>query len=117
MRENRDLRHHLQVVRCAGRSGRRVPDGPALHEDDRLLAIAANRRGGQAEHELRLGPFEDGIERRGANMMAFIDDDLSVGLDQCIDLALTGQRLHHGDVDLAGGLGFAATDGADHALA
>jgi hypothetical protein len=34
---------------------RRVPDRPTLHEDDGLLAVAANRRGGQAEHVSCLG--------------------------------------------------------------
>ena len=66
MRDSARSRQHLQIVWCAGRLGRRVPDRPALHEDDRLLAIAANRRGSQAEHELRLGPFQDGIEGNGA---------------------------------------------------
>ena len=49
--------------------------------------------------------------------MTLIDDDLSVSLDQGVHLALAGQRLHHGDVDLAGGFGFATANGANHALA
>jgi hypothetical protein len=36
-------RHDLQIVRRSGRSGRRVADRPALHEDDRLLPVASDR--------------------------------------------------------------------------
>lgn len=110
-------RQHLQIVWCAGRLGGRVPERPALHEDDRMLAISANRCGCQAQHELRLGPFEDGVERRCAHVVALVDDDLPVVFDQRVHLAQAGQRLHHGDVDLAGGFGFAAADSADHELA
>ncbi|OIQ72318.1 hypothetical protein GALL_460570 [mine drainage metagenome] len=110
-------RHHLQIVRRPGRRGCRVADGPALHEDDRLLPVASDRSRCQTEHVLRLGPFQDGVEGDRANVVTFVDDHLSVALDQRAHLALAGQGLHHGNVDLAGRLGLAAADGADHALA
>jgi hypothetical protein len=69
-----------------------------LREDDRLLAVAADRRGGQAEHELRLRALENGIERRGAHVVALVNDDMPVVLDERTDLALARQRLHHRDV-------------------
>ena len=34
------IRRHLQIVRSTGRFCRRVPNRPALHEDNRLLAVA-----------------------------------------------------------------------------
>jgi hypothetical protein len=70
-----------------------------------------------AQNELGLGPLEDGVERCGAHVVAFVHHDLSVVLDQRVDIALARQRLHHGDVDHAGRLGLAAADGADHAFA
>ena len=55
-------RQHFQIVRRSGRLGRRVADWPALHEDDWLLTIAADRRRRQAQHLFGLGPFQDRIE-------------------------------------------------------
>ena len=109
--------HHLQSRRCAFRLGRRVPDRSALHEDNRVLAVASERRRRQAQHVLGLGPLEDGLERDGRQVMALVDDDVAVLFDQLADLALAGQRLHHGNVDPAGGPGLAAADGTDHFLA
>ncbi|GHU07514.1 hypothetical protein FACS1894158_15880 [Betaproteobacteria bacterium] len=62
-----------------------------MHENDRLLTITANWRCGQTKHKLRFDLFQDGIERYCANMMAFIDDNVTVVLNQRIDLALAGQ--------------------------
>ena len=50
-------------------------------------------------------------------MVALVHDHLPVVLDQRIHLALAGQGLHHGDIDLSSGFGLAAADGADHTLA
>ena len=36
--------HHLQIMGRAGRLHCQITDRPALHEDDRLLAIPANGR-------------------------------------------------------------------------
>jgi hypothetical protein len=47
-------------------------------------------------------------------VVALVHDDVAVVLDKDIDLALAGQRLHHRDVDLTGGLCLAAADGANH---
>ncbi|MDT4849114.1 hypothetical protein FQZ97_832230 [compost metagenome] len=44
------LRHYHQINGSARRPRRNVPDGPALHEDNRMLAIPAHRRSGQSEH-------------------------------------------------------------------
>jgi len=49
-------------------------------------------------------------------MVALVDDHLPIVLDQRIHLALAGQGLHHGDIDLASEFGLAAADGAEHAL-
>lgn len=49
--------------------------------------------------------------------MTFVDDDLSIILEQRFDLALAGQGKHDDNVYLARGLGLSATNGADHPLA
>jgi len=56
------IRYRLEVVRCTGRFCCCVPYRATLHEDDRLLAVAAERRGGQADHVFRLGLLQDGVE-------------------------------------------------------
>ena len=43
-------------------------------------------------------------------MVAFIDDDLPVLVEQFAKILPTGKRLHDGDVDLAGGFFLAAAD-------
>lgn len=102
--------HHLQVVRRSGRRGRRVADRPALHEDDRLLAVASDRGRRQAKHIFELGPLEDCVEGDCADMVALLDDHVAVALDQRGHIPLAGQGLHHGNVDSANGLGFAVAD-------
>jgi len=59
-----------------------MSDRPALHEDDWLLPIAADRRCCQAKHVLRPCPPQNGIEGDGANVVALIDDYLPVILDR-----------------------------------
>ena len=108
---------YRQIVRGVKWLRSLVPDRPALHEDDGLLAVAANRRCREADHVFRLRAPQDGIEGRRADVVAFVHDHLPVALHKWIDFALARKRLHHRDVDLAGGLVFAAADDADHILA
>ena len=105
------------TVRRTRRLDRGVTGRPALHEDDWLLAITANRRGGESEHVFRLYPLQDRIERHGPDVVALVDDDVTVIFDQGVNLALTRQGLHHSDVNLSCRLCLAATYGADHPLA
>ena len=90
---------------------------PALHENDRLLAITADRCGRQAEHVFGFGLLQNRIEGCRADVMAFVHNHVTVVFDQRIDFTLTRQRLHQRDVDFSSRLGLAATDGADHPLA
>ena len=80
--------HYLEIAGSAGRLGRRTSNRPALHEDDRLLPVATERRGGQAQDVFRLGPLQDGVERNCADVVAFVDDDVTVVLDQRVHFAL-----------------------------
>jgi hypothetical protein len=110
------IRRHFQIMSDTGRFCYRMANRATLHEDDRLLAVATDRRGGEAEHVFRLGAFQNGIERHRADMVAFVHDDMPVMLDQWIHFALPQQGLHHRDIDLPCGLGFAAADRVDRTL-
>ena len=87
-------------VQCARRDGQivwracRFRGGmacwPALHENNRLPAIATNRCGSQAKHIFRFGLFQDRLERLRAQVMTFIDNDLPIVCDQRVDFTLAG---------------------------
>jgi hypothetical protein len=68
-----------------------VPDGAALHHDDGLQAVTAYRGGGQAEHVPSFDCFEYLFKRHRADMVAFIHNDVTVTLDDGVDIALPGQ--------------------------
>ena len=72
----------LQRLRRTGWLRCCMPSRPALHEDDGLLAIAPYGGGCQAKHVLGLGSLQDRIEREGRQVMALVDDDVSVVFDQ-----------------------------------
>jgi len=73
------------MARRAGRSSRRMTNRPAMHEDGRRLAIAAKRRGRQAESVFRFGPLQDGVERQRADAMPFVHDDVAKVFAQWVD--------------------------------
>lgn len=85
-------------VQCARRDGQIVwracrfrggmTGWPALHENNRLPAIATNRRSSQAKYIFRFGLFQDRIKRLRAQVMTFIDDDLPVVCDPRVDFTL-----------------------------
>lgn len=81
--------HNSQVMRGTVGLGGSVPDRSALHENDRLLSIAANRCRGEAQHVLGLGALEDFLERECRKVMAFVNDDVPIIFDQFADFALT----------------------------
>ena len=68
--------------RVVERSGRRLrpgvdpmPNGTALHEDDRMVTVLARHRRGQAQDESRLRLSDHLFEAAGRQVVAFIDDD------------------------------------------
>ena len=81
-------RNDLEIMRRAGRRCRRMSNRPTLHEDDRLLTVPADRCCGEPEDVACFDAFEDGVERDCADMVALVHDDLTVVLDQWINLAL-----------------------------
>ncbi len=105
--------HQFQGLGRAGGPLGSVPDGSALHEQDRLQAVAAHQGGRQPQQISGLHLPEDGLKRGGGDVVAFIDDHLAVALHHGIHLPFAHQRLHHSDVELAGGFGLTPTDGTD----
>lgn len=79
--------------RCGG-----VSDGSALHENNGLLSVSAHRGRGQAPDKFGFDLFENGIEGDSTDVVALIDDYLTITLNQRIDLALPRDGLHHGDI-------------------
>ena len=79
-----------------------VPNWAALHEDDGMVAVLAGDGGGEAEDEFGLGPADREFETLRREVVAFIDDDVSVVGDEVFDDALADETLDHGDIDLTG---------------
>ena len=76
-----------------------MPDRPALHEDDRVVAILAGDGRRQPEHEPRLGLSRDLLEAVGRQVMALVDDQVAVVGDAIVDDALSDEALNHGDIE------------------
>lgn len=55
-----------------------VSHGAALHENDRMVAVFASHRCGKSEHISRLRAARDEFEARCGNVMAFVDDQMTV---------------------------------------
>src|SRR3990170_2600038 len=64
------LRNDFQIMRRTCRFSSLVANRPALHENYRLLTIAADWSGGQAEHVFRLDPLQDCIKRDSSDVVA-----------------------------------------------
>ena len=84
-----------------------------LHEDDRVMPVLADRRGGQAEYVTRFHLSHHRLEAERGEMMAFIDDDVAVVGDEIEHCAFVVQALQNGDIDFAAGFLLPAADNAD----
>jgi hypothetical protein len=78
-----------------------VTDGPALHVDDRLVAVTAVRRRRQPGHVPGLHCGEHTLERERREMMALVDDHVTVGGDDVVHVTVTHQTLHRRDAENA----------------
>ena len=85
----------------------------ALHEDDRMVAVLARDRRGEPQHVSRLRPPRDELEADGREMVALVDDQVTVVADEIAHLAVAHEALDQRDVDPPRRLALAATDGAD----
>ena len=72
---------------------------PALHEDDRVVAVFARDGGRQAHHEAGLGRSRHQLETVGRQMVAFVDDQVAVVSDPVVDDAFLHQALDDRDIE------------------
>ena len=86
---------------------------PALHEDDRMVAIPTEWRRRETEDERGLHFLHYPLERKRGNVVTLIDDHLTVVRDDVSDNAPTHEALHDGDVDRAGGRPLSRSDRAN----
>ena len=95
---------HLVGERPAGRLPLRVhamPDGAALHEERRVLAILSRDGGRQPGDVPRLGPVGDLREAGCRDVVALVHHHVAVVRDAVVHLPVPDQALNRGDVDPA----------------
>ena len=114
--ESRGLHQHDMLERARRALGSRihaVPNGPALHEDDRMMAVLAGHGCGQAYNEPGLGLARHALEALRGDVVTFIDDHVSVLADAVIDDALANKAVNNGDVEGACSTVPATADASD----
>ena len=72
--------HELQPLRGAGGLDSPVPDRAALHEQDRLQAVPAHRRGSQTKHIARFHLLQHSLKGTGGTVVAFVQNHLAIVL-------------------------------------
>ena len=80
-----------------------------LHEDDRVMTILTRDGSGKSKHVARLRAPSDQLEARCREMVALVDDQMTVFPDNIGDDAFAHQTLDDRDIDAA--LGFPSTSG------
>ena len=88
---SQQMRHDHQVMRRTGSLGRGVTNRPALHEYDRLLAVATEWCGGEPENVFCFDAFENAFKRYGANVVALVDNHVTIVFDQFVDVTSARQ--------------------------
>jgi hypothetical protein len=75
-----------------------VPDRAELPGDEFAESVTAHRCGGQAEPELRGDVLDRVVVGGCGEVVAFVDDDLTVPVGELRDVVAPGQRGQHRDV-------------------
>jgi hypothetical protein len=89
---------------------------PDLHSQDRVVPIAAVGRGREAQDVAGTHLTKHTLERNGRNVVALVDDDVSVAGHDVLDTSLPDEALDHRDVQPAVGLPLTAADLPDFLL-
>ena len=95
---------HLMGERPAGRlppGVHAMPDGAALHEQGRVLAVLSGHGCRQPGDVPRLGSVGDLRETGRRDVVAFVHHHVTVVRDAVVHLPIPDQALNHGDVDPA----------------
>jgi hypothetical protein len=90
-----------------------MPYRPALHEDDRLMPVLARDGGRQSHHESSLCPACDLFEAVGRQVVALVDDQVTVLAHAIIDHTFPDEALDDGDIHSTRRLVPSSADSAD----
>ena len=90
-----------------------VTNRPALHEDDRMVAILAADGRGQACDIPGLRPADDLLEALSGQVVAFVNDEMSIVSDDVTHDVLSYQALDDRHIQQSGRLPASAPDPAD----
>ena len=92
-----------------------MPDGPALHCDDRVVPVLTGGCRREPGHIARPGLPEHSLEAHRRDVVALVDENVPVIGDEILDLAARAQALQHADVDRAPALVAATSELTDRA--
>src|ERR1022692_816166 len=90
-----------------------IANRPALHQDDRLMAVFSGRRRREANDVPGLDLLHDLFKSECRDVMALVHDDMAILGDEILDFPLPLKALDHGHVNDAGTYGFATADLTD----
>src|SRR6185312_8127803 len=93
-----------------------IADRPKLHLGNGLAAIAPLRRGGESDEIARRYFRKNALEGERRHVMAFIDNDVTVGSDDVINPFLPDEALHHRHIEPAVRLALPSADLTDALL-
>jgi hypothetical protein len=109
--------HEDEMLEWAGRClcprVHSMANGPALHEDDRMVAVLACDGRRQPHDESSLGPACHLLETVCGEVMTFVDNHVPVLGDAVIDHTLPDQALNDGDVEHPSRPASSTADSAD----
>src|SRR6516225_945196 len=75
------------------------PNGAALHVNDRVVTIFASGRGSQSQNIFGFDLSKDTLKRKSRQVVAFVNNDVSIIRNKILNLALSVQALDHSNVD------------------
>lgn len=90
-----------------------MPDRPALHENDGVVAVLPRHRRGQPHYESSLGLACYLLETVCRQVMTFVDDHVPVLRDSIIDDALPDETLNNCYVKHSGRLAPSSANSTD----
>ena len=91
----------------------KMTDGPALHEDNRVMAILARHSCGQSGNKFRLCPARHLFKAIRRQMVAFVNNQLAVFCRTVVDNAFANQALNERDINHAAGFASPAANITD----
>src|ERR1700719_990922 len=90
-----------------------MTDGPALHEDDWVVAVLARHRCGQPSNKFRLCPASHLLKAVGRQMMAFVNNQMAIFGHTVVHCPLANQALNERDINHAAGFASSAANVTD----